>query len=79
MGFFYSTNGTALFLILDIVGKVSDDLDWLRNFNIFRAFDPCKIADGAVNVMPLSIGLTVASIILFVAGAIIFKRKDIPV
>jgi ABC-2 type transport system permease protein len=70
---------TILFLILDIVGKVSDDLDWLRNFTIFRVFDPSKIADGAVNVMPLSIGLAVASIILFVAGAIIFKRKDLPV
>lgn len=70
---------TILFLILDIVGKVSEDLAWLRNFTIFHAFDPGKIINGIVDVIPLSVGLAVASILLFFLAVIIFKRKDLPV
>ncbi|WP_028776939.1 ABC transporter permease subunit [Shimazuella kribbensis] len=74
-----SASITIIFLILDIVGKVSEDLDWLRNFTLFHAFDPAKISDGTVKVLPLSIGLAGASIFLFVLSAIIFKRKDLPI
>lgn len=70
---------TIVFLIFDIVGKVSEDLEWLRNFSLFHAFDPSKIADGSVDVIPLGIGLGVASLVFFGLAAVIFKRKDLPV
>ncbi|MCH5585810.1 hypothetical protein MK805_12745 [Shimazuella sp. AN120528] len=58
---------------------MSEKLDWLCNFTIFHAFDPGKIADGSVNVAPLSFGLAVSAIILFGLATIIFKRKDLPI
>jgi ABC-2 type transport system permease protein len=70
---------TIIFLIVDIVGKVSDDLHWLRNFTLFSAFDPAKISEGSVQLLPLASGLAGAALVLFALALIIFKRKDLPV
>ncbi|MGV3487788.1 MAG: ABC transporter permease subunit [Tuberibacillus sp.] len=68
---------TLLFYILDLVGKMSDKFDVFRHFSIFSLFNAQDIAYGTEPILYKAIGLGVAGIILFVAGVIIFRRKDL--
>jgi ABC-2 type transport system permease protein len=69
---------TILFFALDLLGKMGEDLEWMRNISIFSTFEPAKIAQGSVEVAPICAGLGIASILLFAIAIGVFKRKDLP-
>ncbi|MGG2065123.1 MULTISPECIES: ABC transporter permease subunit [unclassified Bacillus (in: firmicutes)] len=73
-----STGITVLFYGLDMLGKLSDKLDWMRKLSIFNLYRPQEIVDGSYNIWPSSIGLLAASFLLFIAAIMLFKRRDLP-
>lgn len=70
---------TLLFYVLDLVGKMSDKLDFLRHFTIFSLFNAQDIAYGTEHILYKGIGLGVSGVILFILGIIIFRKKDLSI
>lgn len=75
----FSAGFTILFFALDLLGKMGEDLEWMRRFSIFSTFEPSRIAQDSVEVAPICAGLAIASILLFTIAIVVFKKKDLPV
>ncbi|WP_164670984.1 ABC transporter permease subunit [Virgibacillus doumboii] len=69
---------SVAFFAIDMVAGISDKLDWMQYITIFTAYKPTEIAQGSVNILPVSVGLGIAGITLFTAAVIIFKKRDLP-
>ncbi|MFZ3579422.1 ABC transporter permease subunit [Virgibacillus sp. DJP39] len=67
-----------IFFAVDMLAKISDKLDWLQYFTIFTTFDATGIAEGNVDILPISLGLGIAGIILYTVAIFIFKNRDLP-
>lgn len=74
----YSASLTILFFVTDMVGKLSDKLEWMRNISLFTLFRPKEIAEGTYNIWPVSIGLTAGALCIFIVAIIVFKKRDLP-
>ncbi|KFN03152.1 ABC transporter permease [Bacillus clarus] len=74
----YSASLTIVFYVLDMVGKLSDKLEWMRNISLFTLFRPKEIAEGTYNIWPVSIGLTVGAICIFSVAIVVFRKRDLP-
>ncbi|KEK22008.1 ABC transporter permease subunit [Bacillus gaemokensis] len=74
----YSASVTILFYLLDIVGKLSDKLEWMRHISLFTLFRPEEIVAGTYNIWPVSIGLVCGAICIFLVAIILFKKRDLP-
>lgn len=68
---------TITFYAIDLVSKMNQKLDWLGNVTIFSLFDPQSIMNGGEHVLSVSIGLLIASIVLFTVSILIFKKRDL--
>jgi ABC-2 type transport system permease protein len=69
---------TVLFFALDLIGKLSQDLAWMKHFTVFTLFQPQEIARGTYHVLPTALGLGCAAIALFVGSVVVFKKRDLP-
>jgi putative exporter of polyketide antibiotics len=69
---------TFLSFSLDLIGKLSDKLNWLRNFSIFSLFRPSEIVNGDVNFSFVTIILLAIGVASFVTGIVGFKKRDLP-
>jgi len=69
---------TFLFFSLDLIGKLSDKLSWLRNFSIFSLFRPSAIVNGQVNFSGVTIILLAIGFAGFTTGVVAFKKRDLP-
>ncbi len=65
----------VLMYIVDVIGKLAPDLDFLRYGSVFRYYG-MAIEDGIDPVAFL--GVTGAAVLLAVAGALLFDRRDLP-
>lgn len=66
------------FFSLNLVGKISEQLHWLRNISIFSLFDPGQIVSGKADwvlVVPLLVSI---GVICFAAAIIIFRKRSLP-
>ena len=73
-----SASITILFYLLDMVGKLSDKLEWMRHISLFTLFRPEEIVAGTYNIWPVSIGLLCGALVLFAVGIFMFKKRDLP-
>ncbi|MDM5155731.1 ABC transporter permease subunit [Bacillus sp. DX1.1] len=73
-----SASVTILFYLLDMVGKLSDKLEWMRNISLFTLFRPEEIVAGTYNIWPVSIGLVCGALCIFTAAIVLFKKRDLP-
>ncbi|TCP29784.1 ABC-2 type transport system permease protein [Scopulibacillus darangshiensis] len=69
---------TILFFAMNLAGKLSPDINWLKKLSLFTAFDPQAIVKGDENLFLTGSLLGIGAIILFVAAMAIFSRKDLP-
>ncbi|MGE8203514.1 ABC transporter permease subunit [Heyndrickxia sp. NPDC080065] len=69
---------SIIFFAINIVAKLSTDFEWLKNITIFSAFQPTEIAKGTVDILPVSLALGGAGIVLYVLGVLIFRKRDLP-
>lgn len=69
---------TLLFYAMDMIGKLSEDLGWVRDLSIFSLFRPTEIAMGTYDVLPTALGLGLATLVLLAAAVQIFRKRDLP-
>ncbi|PJZ18707.1 ABC transporter permease [Bacillus cereus] len=74
----YSATLTILFFVTDMVGKLSEKLEWMRNISLFTLFRPKEIAEGTYNIWPVSIGLIAGALCIFIAAIVVFRKRDLP-
>lgn len=69
-----AAGGLATMYVLDLLGKLSEDWEALRYVSVFKYYG-AAIEDG---IDPLAfLGVTAASVVLAVAGAYAFARRDL--
>jgi ABC-2 type transport system permease protein len=68
----------VLFRSLDLIGKLSKDMAWLKHFTVFTTFQPTQIARGTYEVLPTALGLGGAAIVLFAISVVAFNKRDLP-
>ncbi|MEC1591120.1 ABC transporter permease subunit [Bacillus sonorensis] len=67
-----------LFFSLDLIGKLSDKTERLRNFSIFSLFRPGEIVGGNADVLQTALMLAAIGLAAFAAGIAAFKQRDLP-
>lgn len=75
----YSGFLTIIMFVLDFLGKMSTDLEWLRSLSIFSLFDTIEISKGNIEPWIHYGGLLGLSLLLFTCAVIVFKKRDLPV
>jgi ABC-2 type transport system permease protein len=66
------------FFSLDLLGKLSDKIDWMRNISIFSLYRPGEIVHGNVDLVVPSIILSVIGLVSFGLAIILFRKRDLP-
>jgi ABC-2 type transport system permease protein len=66
------------FFSLDLLGKLSDKIHWMRNISIFSLYKPSEIINGNVDMVFISIILTAIGLISFGLAVVLFRRRDLP-
>lgn len=69
---------TLLFFAMNLVGKMSEELTWLKNLSLFNLFQPQNIMRGEADVLLIALGLGGAALLLFGSGILLFKKRDLP-
>ncbi|WP_316572120.1 ABC transporter permease subunit [Neobacillus sp. YIM B06451] len=66
------------FFSLDLVGKISEKIDWLRNMTIYSLYAPSDIVSGTAKLGPSLALLAAIGALAFFAGIYAFKKRDLP-
>lgn len=74
----FSAGLTLVFYVMNAVGNMSENLSWISKINIFGAFNPAKIINGSVDLLPTSIFFICIGVVLYGLSIIIFNKKDLP-
>ncbi|CAM3003677.1 ABC transporter permease subunit [Paenibacillus sediminis] len=69
---------TFIFFSLDLLGKLSDKIAWMRNLSIFSLYRPSEIAIGDGNLVRASFILLVIGLVSFGIGIQVFRKRDLP-
>lgn len=65
------------FFVVSMFIKLSDDLDFLKNFTLNTLFDTQKILEGSGYIQDFII-MGVLALMLYAVGIIWFEKKDLP-
>ncbi|MRN56072.1 ABC transporter permease subunit [Paenibacillus monticola] len=74
----WSSSLTVLFYSLDLVGKMSSNLTWMRYLSPFYLFRPQDIVKGTFPVGWVSLGLGIGALLIFWLSVSVFRRRDLP-
>ncbi|KAA0546704.1 ABC transporter permease subunit [Bacillus sp. BGMRC 2118] len=69
---------SLLFFMIDLAGKMSEKLDWLRSLSLFSLFEPQEIATGNQDILVISLVLVLIGILFYSLSIMIFKKRDLP-
>lgn len=69
---------TFIFYGLDMAGKISPDLDWLRNITPFSLYNPSEIASGDAEIFIPSLILFGIGFLTYSAAVVVFKHRNLP-
>ncbi|MBS4174612.1 ABC transporter permease subunit [Bacillus sp. FJAT-49736] len=69
---------TIVFFAINLVAKMSTDLEWLKYCTVFSTFNPSDIAKGTIDILPVSLGLGFAGLVLYALAILIFRKRDLP-
>lgn len=65
------------FFVLDLLGKISDNIEWMRYLSIFSLYRPGEIVNGGGEVVLHATILVLIGGISFVTGVQLFRRRDL--
>lgn len=69
---------TIGFFSLNLIGKISGQLSWMRHISVFSLFDPGEIV-GKTADWPVSVAVLAGlGAVAFAAGMIIFRKRSLP-
>ena len=66
------------FFSLDLLGKISEKISWIRNISIFSLYKPGEIVNGNVDLGVSSMILSVIGLLAFSLSIILFRKRDLP-
>jgi len=66
------------FFSLDMIGKISDKIEWLRNLTIYSLFRPSEIVSGDADLTFAWTLLALIGLVTIILGITIFKKRDLP-
>jgi ABC-2 type transport system permease protein len=66
------------FFSLDMIGKVSDKIGWMRNLTIYSLFKPSDIVSGKADLAQSWIILSLIGIVAIGIAISIFRKRDLP-
>ncbi|WP_059171719.1 ABC transporter permease subunit [Bacillus sp. FJAT-27445] len=66
------------FFSLDLVGKISEKIDWLRNMTIYSLYTPSDIVSGKAELATSCSLLFAIGALAFITGIFAFKKRDLP-
>ncbi|MBO9606833.1 MAG: ABC transporter permease subunit [Paenibacillaceae bacterium] len=66
------------FFSLDLLGKLSDKLDWLRDVSIFALYRPGEIVNGTAHLALPFVALAAIGLASFALAVALFRRRDLP-
>jgi ABC-2 type transport system permease protein len=69
---------TVAFYAIDLIGKLSDKMEWMRSLSIFRLFEPMKIVRGEADLWVNVAILGGLAVVLFLSAILIFTKRDLP-
>ncbi len=65
------------FFSLDLLGKLSENIDWIRNVSIFSLYKPGEIINGTVDMVGSSIILSASGLLSFGLAIVLFRKRDL--
>ncbi|MDD2362540.1 MAG: ABC transporter permease subunit [Oscillospiraceae bacterium] len=76
--FLFGAGIPIMFLLMNMLGGISKDAEFLKKISIYGWYDPVKLVRGKdyFNLNMLFIGII---IVLFIASVLVFKRKRLPI
>jgi len=66
------------FYSLDLLGKLSEKIDWVRNLSLFSLYTPGEIVNGNANLGTASIILSAIGLLSFSLAILLFRKRDLP-
>jgi ABC-2 type transport system permease protein len=66
------------FFSLDLLSKLSEKIDWMRNITIFSLYRPGEIVNGNVNLVVSTIILSAIGLVSFSLAIVLFRKRDLP-
>ncbi|OBZ10259.1 ABC transporter permease subunit [Bacillus sp. FJAT-26390] len=65
------------FFSLDLIGKFSEKIEWLRNISIFSLYQPGEIINGNANLAVSFILLSFIGLVSFGLAIVLFRKRDL--
>lgn len=65
------------FFSLNLLGKISDQLAWMKNISLFSLFNTAEIVKGTVHWGPVVAILLGVGLAGFTAGVILFRKRSL--
>lgn len=66
------------FFSLDLIGKFSEKIDWMRDVSLFSLYEPGEIVNGNVNLAMTFTVLSVIGLASFALAIVLFRKRDLP-
>ncbi|MGG3621992.1 ABC transporter permease subunit [Bacillus gobiensis] len=73
----FSSGLTLLFYGLDMMGKITEDVEWLRDFTIFSLFDSSKLIESSDDLTVNTIILGAVVLVTFGLTVLVFRKKSL--
>lgn len=65
------------FFSMDLLGKLSDQVEWIRSFSVFSLYRPADITNGDADIVATSLVLLAIGILTFGLAVALFRRRDL--
>jgi len=66
------------FFSLDLIGKLSTQLDWMKSITIFTLYRPGDIINGKADLLTSYTALLAIGLVSIALAIIIFRKRDLP-
>lgn len=61
----------------DALGNLNKDIEWVRDFSVFKYWTPGKVLQGQAVTDEAWAALALTALLFFVAAVIVFRRRDV--
>lgn len=68
----------VMFFMLNMIGGVKEELDWLASLSLYRLFRATEIISGTSDVLRICLIFILITLGLYTAGIYVFKKKNLP-
>jgi len=66
------------FFSLNLLGKISEKIDWLKNISIYTLYNPSEIISKQADIIQSCMILGTIGLAAFIIAIVLFKKRDSP-